>query len=325
MGAGTYPRATRLSDGSVLGVYTAFDNGYTTLKTIKSIDGGLSWLALGEIAKAASNANDLDNPYVLQLPSGRILSAFRNHSRDPSTGKYTFYRISMSSSDDYGETWTYLSQPASESDIVNGIWEPFLRNAQDGSLQIYYSRENAANDQDTLERVSVDKGQTWSDASTISGVAITARDGMTGVATITGSSLIAVFESGADGVFTINSITSNDDGITWGNRQRVYTSPMTRNAAAPQVINVGGTLVVSFITDEDAGNPDVKEVNTSAENTSAKIVISEDQGATWGQKITIGEEPSFWPGLVDLDDKNFLMMFDNGGAAKSKRVTLHGN
>ena len=182
-GQGTYPRANSLSDptlpaGSILGAYTAFINGDNVLEIVTSTDNGNSWQAIGEVTRGPSSANDIDNPYVLQLPSGRVLCAFRNHSKDPNTGAYLFFRITIAYSDDLGKTWLYLSTPSSDPGPVNGNWEPFLRNAQDGSLQLYYSRENSAADQDTLERFSTDGGQTWTDAQTISGADITSRDGM---------------------------------------------------------------------------------------------------------------------------------------------------
>ena len=253
MGTGTYPRANKLADGSILGVYTAFSGGDNVITTAKSTDNGASWQRLGEVTRGASNANDIDNPYVLQLPTGRILCAFRNHSKDPATGAYTYFRITVTYSDDKGRSWAYLSTPASDVGPIIGSWEPFLRLARDGSLQLYYSRENSATDQDSLERLSTDGGKTWSAAKTISGNAITARDGMLGVATISGSNLIAVFETESTGVFNIMSITSADDGRTWSNRRMVYASTGTGNSAgAPQIINVGGRLVVSFQTSEDS-------------------------------------------------------------------------
>lgn len=87
IGPGTYPRANKLSDGSILGVYTAFSGGDNVISAVKSVDNGVSWQAIGEVTRGASNANDIDNAYVLQLPNGRILCAFRNHSKDPKTGK----------------------------------------------------------------------------------------------------------------------------------------------------------------------------------------------------------------------------------------------
>jgi len=265
--------------------------------------------------------NDIDNPYVLQLPSGRVICAFRNHSKDPATGAYLTFRITVTVSDDQGQTWAFLSEPASDPGPVNGSWEPFLRNAQDGSLQIYYSRENSAADQDTLERTSADgTGEIWSDAQTISGAGMISRDGMTGVATVSGSSLMAVFESESGGTFTIMAITSPDDGKTWGNRQTVYTpeSPNT-SAGAPQIVTVGGTLGVSFMTNEDTSLPAPSPSYTS--NTAAKFITSGDGGATWGNKIIVGQVQSVWPGLYTLDGSSLLMMFDNGGA-KAQKITL---
>ncbi len=321
MGAGTYLRANFLKDGSILGVYTAFDNGNTVIRTVKSTDNGASWTALGSVSQGPTNANDIDNPYVLQLPSGRVLCAYRNHSKDPSSGAYTYFRITVSASNDNGATWKYLSQPASDPGPMTGSWEPFLRNANDGSLQIYYSRENAANDQDSLERFSTDGGATWSAASTISGAGITSRDGMTGVTTIAGNRLICVFESETTGVFSIHSITSEDDGKTWGNRQTVYTtSNPNTSAGAPQVINVGGILAVTFITNEDSGVTSPSPGYTN--NVGVKLVTSGDGGATWGNKITVGQVQSIWAGVLALDQNSFLVVMDHGGA-KAQKVTLN--
>ena len=272
------------------------------------------------MTRGPSNANDIDNPYILQLPSGRILCAFRNHSKDPSNAAYIYFRITVAYSDDIGKSWKYLSQPAADPGPVNGNWEPFLRNAQDGSLQIYYSRENSAADQDTLERTSTDGGATWTESQTISGTDITARDGMTGVTTVSGSTVMAVFESETSGTFTINAITSTDDGKTWGDRKTIY-APQNPNtsAGAPQIVTVGGTLAVSFMTNEDS------QLTTPSSSymtdTASKFITSGDGGKTWGNKITIGAVQSVWPGLHALDESSLLMMFDNEGA-KAQKITL---
>ena len=202
---------------------------------------------------------------------------------------------------------------------MNGNWEPFLRLALDGSLQIYYSRENSATDQDSLERISTDGGKTWSSSRTISGTGITARDGMLGVATIAGSKLMAVFETETTGVFNIMSITSADDGKTWTNRRTVYESTGTGNSAgAPQIINVGGNLVVSFQTSEDSN---LGQVGAYTSHTAAKVISSSDGGNSWGNKLTVGSEQSAWPGLLSLDKGSFLALVDHGGS-KAQKVNM---
>ena len=203
---------------------------------------------------------------------------------------------------------------------MNGNWEPFLRLARDGTLQIYYSRENSAMDQDSMERISTDGGKTWSAARIISGSGITARDGMLGVATIFGSNLIAVFESESTNIFNIMSITSSDDGKTWSNRRLIYASTGTGNSAgAPQIINVGGSLVVSFQTSEDSG---LGETGAYTSHTAVKIVSSSDGGNTWGNKLTVSPEQSAWPGLMSLDSRSFLALVDHGGA-KAQKIILN--
>lgn len=314
-GGGTYPRINFLSDGSIIGAYTATVGSNHQLTLVHSTDSGASWSYLGNAATRPTATSDLDNPYPLQLPSGRVLLAYRNHDK-LANGTYTYFRITISYSDDNGASWSYLSDPASDPGEPNGNWEPFLRNAQDGSLQLYYSRENSADDQDSLMRTSTDGGQTWSSATTISGEGITARDGMIGVASISGSELIAVFEASQNGLFTVNSIYSSDDGKTWANRTRVYTPTGTNNnAGSPQVVNVGGTLVVSFMTDEDT------QEHNWFQGAGAKLVTSGDGGATWGNKIEVFEPQANWPAMLTLDDSSFLYAADYDGA-KSHKVVL---
>lgn len=311
VGGGTYPRANYLSDGSIIGAYTAFANSDSIITIAHSTDEGVTWTEIGTVAQGPTATTDIDNPYPYQLPSGRILVAFRNHNR--SNGVYTFFRITICYSDDNGATWTYLSTPASDPGPTNGNWEPFLRMAEDGTtLQLYYSRENSAADQDSLMRTSTDGGVTWSSATVISGADTTdARDGMLGVTQVSGSNLIAVFESETNGgKFSVHSITSSDDGTTWGNRQTVY-APSGFNAQAPQVTNVGGTLVASFQTDENGGSGE-----------AIKILTSGDGGVTWEDKLTTFPATSNWAGLLALDDDvSFLSLADHSGA-KAQKVTL---
>jgi Neuraminidase (sialidase) len=201
-----------------------------------------------------TGSGDIDNPYLLVLPNGRILCTFRNHSKD-AAGTYTYFRITICYSDDNGVTWQYLSEPASDpgpvnGGVSNGNWEPFLRlsSVNTNQIQLYYSREAAADNQDSLMRTSTDGGLTWSLATTISGNGVVARDGMVGVTTLPagGGNLIAVFESKtSNSPFSIWTDTSSDDGVTWDNRKQIYTATgSNNNAGAPQIVNVGGTLVV---------------------------------------------------------------------------------
>ena len=315
MSTGTYPRASLMKDGSLIGSATTFANGNNILSVYHSTDRGSSWNEISYVTSANSASYDVDNTVVIQLPSGRVLAAFRNHDRNGSNN-YKYFRITVTGSDDNGVTWKYLSQAAQNPGPAgNGLWEPFMRVAQDGSVQLYYSHENNFSNQVIQMVVSRDEGATWSAPKTVSG-ANNARDGMPGIASTGGSNLSVVFETGTNGHFVVNSMTSGDDGATWGNRQNVYTSPGGRNAGAPQVVNVGGALVVSFMTDEDnaAGGAWV-------DNPDFKIVTSGDGGKTWGNKLTFSPTQSWWGGVVDLDGSTFLGLADAGGA-KAQLISL---
>ncbi|KAL7907489.1 glycoside hydrolase family 93 protein [Trichoderma velutinum] len=308
---GVYIRASLTSNGGLIAGYTAHENGQSILRLAGSSNCGTSWQFVGEVYRANSTTHDVDNAMPLQLPSGRIVYAYRNHDR--SGNSYTYYRITLSYSDDGGATFSYLStvqQQAATPGTPNGLWEPFLRVAADGSLQCYYSAENNANDQDGYMKRSTDGGLTWSNWIKVSGGDRTSRDGMIGVANLNNSgNLIAVFENTESGPFSIDYVLSQDDGNSWGQRARLYTAANGKNAGAPQVINVGGTLVTSFMTNEDVQGTG----GNGIDGAQMKVVTSTDGGSTWGGKTITGNTGSHWPGLYTLDQTHFLALYTKDG------------
>ncbi|KAK4208769.1 glycoside hydrolase [Rhypophila decipiens] len=323
--AGIYIRASPLQNGGIIAGYAALEGTQKILRVSQSLDNATSWTPLGEVTRANDLTTDLDNAMPLQLPSGRIVLAFRNHDRGSDPESYTHYRISLCYSDDGGKSWGFLSQIVErEADLSgrkNGLWEPFLRLAKDGSLQCFYSSENDDNDQDNFVVVSKDGGVTWSsdDPVLVSGGESTdTRDGMTGVAEVDGKgTLICVFESVHKGIFSIHRTLSHNDGLTWGERSLVYTAANGKDAGAPQVYNVGGTLVTSFMTNEELDLPQL-------DGGQMKVVTSINGAADWSsmsQDGTVtGGVGSHWPGLYTLDDRRFLALYSKAGIGAVSRV-----
>ncbi|KAG2176412.1 hypothetical protein INT43_005646 [Umbelopsis isabellina] len=321
---GTYPRSTRLSTGQLLGIYTAFSGNNNVITVCQSTNNGASWTDIGTVT---TGVGDIDNGYLLELPttaSGashrRILAVFRNHSRTGTSPNYvyTYYRITVCYSDDGGKTWSYLSQPEGKSP-PNGIWEPFMRLAHDGSIQLYYARENSATDQDIVQHISKDGGATWGPMATIAGATTTGRDGMPGVTefnTGSGNKLLCIFETTEDGPFHVKSVTSSDDGITWGNRATVYVPTGTNNnAGSPQVATLGGNVLVSiFMTDEDTST------HAWIQGAGVKALTSSD-GVTWGNKLSVSPPQTNWPGIIPLNNNQMLALFDHNGA-RSQAIQL---
>ncbi|KXN84070.1 hypothetical protein AN958_00485 [Leucoagaricus sp. SymC.cos] len=308
---GTYPRLTTLQDGSILAVVTAFSGDTHILTITRSTDGGNSFQFWGTVTQAT---NDLDNGHLVQLPNGDIICTFRNNDKNGST--YTFYRITACISHDNGRTWSFLSQVDQRAaNGVNGLWEPFGRISESGALQVYYSSENNAGDQDILMRSSTDGGLTWSGVTIVAGGSTTGRDGMPGCADFTTNGqakVMCVFETTEGlGRFNVKSVVSNDDGNTWGERAQVYIATGdNNNAGAPQIIaTTGGALVVSFMTDEDTS------LHQWVNGADMKIVTSDFIGpANWGHKVNVSGVQSNWPSLLAKTDGGALGCADHGGA-----------
>lgn len=198
--SGVYIRANSLNNNTnhIIASFAAPSPGDSSSKSLLasvSTDAGKSWSHLGEVWRIADPAShDVDNAFPLQLPSGRILYAFRNH--DLRGGEYTWYRITVCASDDGGKTWFYLSQVEerradSKRGKNNGLWEPFLRvGRKRGEVQVFYSAESGGDSQDNVMRWSDDEGRTWSQGVVVvsngPGGGKRSRDGMMGIAEVDG-------------------------------------------------------------------------------------------------------------------------------------------
>lgn len=165
IGDGFYPRATRIHDKSLLGCFTAVKGKNKTIEVVKSTDDGKSWDPVGTVVNVLEATHGLDTCAIHQMPnSTRILVAYRNNDRDPQTHHYTSHIMLVSASDDKGKTWEHLSVVAKNNLTgARGVWEPFMKDALDGSLMLFFSLETRADgkDQDSILVRSKDGGKTW--------------------------------------------------------------------------------------------------------------------------------------------------------------------
>jgi hypothetical protein len=163
-----YPRAIVTSDGTLLATYRWNDQKTVKVVTKGSKDQGATWsdpvdVISWDVAKADPNNSDL-----LQLSSGELLCAYRRYLND--NGQLWQINLDVSQSTDGAQSWSKVGSIVSESpNVVKGEWEPFLREAPDGTLQAYYSHEFSGSDQDIVRRTSSDGGKTWSDIITVAG------------------------------------------------------------------------------------------------------------------------------------------------------------
>lgn len=85
-------------------------------------------------------------------------------------------------------------------------------------------------------------------------------------------------------------------------------------AQAPAVINVGGTLVVSFITNEDTPS----DTSGDADGGTVKVVTSPNTDLAWGGKTSISTG-AHWPGLYSLDSSDFLVLYGSDTVGVASR------
>ncbi len=320
---GTYPRLCRLSDGSILAGFTAFEpDGTRVLSIARSEDGGLTFQHHGEVTRSSG---DCDNLFLLEVPSSAqgeetssdqptILAAFRNHDLN-AEGKPTYFRITVCQSADGGQSWAFLSQ-AFEKPAPLGLWEPFL-HATTGSkqIQLYFSQELGEEDQDTMVVRSKDGGAVWTAPVCVTGEGEKLRDGMVGVAeswdeTSGSKALVLVMETTRKGSFSIEAVVSHDDGETFGSRQVVYEPREGRNAGAPQIAAFAdGTLAVVFMTDEDEEGEPVWPRGASIKAAFASQ--PEDGCVLWGAPEVIAESASSWPGIMGYADDSALAVYES--------------
>lgn len=320
---GTYPRASVLADESIFLSFDSGDGDNFVLRTAGSGDDGASWSALGNVAVEPNDPDrTLGNAFPLQLPSGRILCAFRHHDKPGGPGDNLIYRLLVSYSDDGGGTWEFLS--SIDTNVGNGVWEPFLFLDPEGGLQVYYAREKEGGDQDIVMRRSDDSGTNWG-ARIVVATQGGSRDGMPAVVALNDDSLLAVFESfrsPGSGTFVVRTVQSNDNGATWPTRKDLYLPAVaTRNAGAPHLITLAdGRLLASFMTDEDAvetGWPDHASVKVAA-----TIAVPSFASVTWDVPVAVASEPVYWPALVQAPAGDVLVLYDQAGP-KLRRLTIH--
>lgn len=322
---GTYPRLARLSDGGILSISSYTDGADRVLRVARSDDDGATFTAIGEVARSTG---DMDNGYLLQLPSGAILAAFRNHDKN-ADGAYTYFRISVCRSTDGGKTWSFAAQAAEQAATgngFNGLWEPFMRLGKDGGIQLTYSGELSQTNQETFRTTSFDEGATWAAPKNLQlhGSTQQFRDGMQGIAATkdaaTGQdALVMVFEVKDGDYFYLGTVTSYDDGNTWGSRNTIFR-PANRNAGAPQIATINGNLAVVFMTDQDwtgslnwPGQADIKMI-FSSELRNGQV--------TWDSSaMEVSQDSSYWPGAFQKSADSIIAVYERGGIPRGKTVT----
>jgi len=144
-------------DGTLLYMGKVMDPDYLAPNPIcvyASHDGGYTWEYTGTVPVGDDIVvENMHEPHMIELPSGRLLGAIRIHERKtaPDQTIYTTY------SDDRGKTW---SKPVCIG--VDGL-PPHLMVHSSGAVICSYGRRRSENDRGERACVSYDGGETWAE------------------------------------------------------------------------------------------------------------------------------------------------------------------
>jgi hypothetical protein len=324
----SYGRTAVLSDGTLLLGYVHVDDGKRTLEILQSTDGGATFNQYGSVAQRDDDS-DMDNIFLLEVGATSpptVLAAFRNHDKNDD-GAYTWFRITVCKSVNGGKDWLFASQAvefSADSSGGLGIWEPFMRTGADGKVQLYYSRELTADNQQTFRTISED-GSSWGAPVNllIHPETVSVRDGMVGIVKVKDQAdgrdaLVMVYEttSRAAHNFNVEYAVSYDDGATFPTTGVVWMPADSRQAGGPQITTVGDNgLAVLFMTDEglDTQNwPSVAQIKSVTSSGLSGGTV------TWSTTPElVGDSYSHWPGLLSFSGKVFGV-YDQAGAIVGK-------
>ncbi|KAG6358967.1 hypothetical protein INS49_012487 [Diaporthe citri] len=108
--------------------------------------------------------------------------------------------------------------------------------------------------------------------------------------------------------FSIHYATSNHNGPTYPTRGELYQPPAGRGAAFPQIANVGGILVASYMSDVNGPNLNLED------GADFLVGTSTDDSFTWSDPTLIGSG-THRPGLLALDSTTFLALWTSDDLA----------
>ncbi len=303
--------ACALADGTVLDARPEHLEGGTSLVCYSTADLGATWQRLGVIARTDDPQGDLGDLCLLALRDGRVLCSYRDNHYRGEAEKAPSYAIRIAESADHGQTWqphsTVMEVSPPPGIFSQGLWSSFLLETDSGALQCYYDDEYTPTAQGfpghqwlELKTWEAEAG-TWGNQVTVSRAhdpALLSRDGVASVVELYPRQLVCVLESvnpdlPRKGV--IRAVTSSDGGATWSWQQSerpIVYAPRDANYAAfvPWLTRLAdGTLLCTFVTDEDNGQPVPSGSRARDHQLDVKYVTSTDNGTTWSPEAAIAD------------------------------------
>jgi hypothetical protein len=196
---GVYSRVKKLTDGSLVLVYSAGSDVIYRIST----DNGNTWAEPVTVASGGS-AYGYTNAEFIELSSGTWVYSY--NARPKSEGGVNNFQIKVVVSYDKGVTWSDEQLVFDGGNITRqGVWEPAFLELPSKELQLYFANESvykATDEQQISLMRSFDEGITWSAAENVSYRPVS-RDGMAVPILLNDQSSIvfSIEDNGIDGDF----------------------------------------------------------------------------------------------------------------------------
>ena len=312
-----YPRVIRLENGNILCAFdTNEDGARAVIKIVASIDLGYTW---EETPVLATNLLHLDcaNANFYLLENGHIWLAYRANTM---IGDEYYSSIRINISEDNGLTWNEHSIVVEEKG-EGGVYEPQFQ-LLNNKITVFYANDSlnvVKNKKQQNIEYKIWEENKWSETYVASsGRKTYSRDGMPVLAVKKDGSYLMVIESTSllpNSEFIIQ-IKESKDGEDWSTPLRNIYIPrgIGKKAGAPYVVTMkDGTLVVSFQTDEDAGE-------NGDRVSKMKVIVSKDvEGKEFAEPSQPFETPdgytSSWNSL--LVEGEFIYAFTSTNYPKA--------
>jgi len=320
-----------LPEGIIVSAKTEIRENSKVWRAYISEDYGLTYKEGGDICVIEGEnlqLIDLGDGAFIQLPNGDILASSRTNLQSyPEPGKST-HSINVAISKDNAKTFTHHSTvvhyTGTDDELYPewmlypiGYWSTFIFLASNGDLQLYYDdeitplKEGYPYHQWWMMRTWNETEKAWINPVVVSrpnNKDHLSRDGQGTVVEVSPGVLITAIESvhiEAPHKGCIRILFSEDYGKNWSwqtESRRILYAPedMNYSSLCPWIMRMDdGTLLCTFMTDEDREIPDV--VHTGKLNQSIKYVLSYDNGLTFTEPYMLDPSQYMWgPGVIQL-------------------------
>jgi hypothetical protein len=283
---GGAPAILELKDGSLLSAYNRHVSKLTTIDVYRSQDKGETWSYLSTILSVPTTAGaqfSVANAFLRQLSDGRIIAAYRYHDGPVVADATAFatFRLQSKVSTDGGLTWgkaVTIEQINNAQSSSVGIWEPYVIEKSDKTLQVYYAKERPSPcmgstnvSQDIVMRESTNGGASWGSAVTALHRSAS-REGVPAVAQAKDGTMFITFETwrnesctSADAHIVPGLAMSTDGGYVWQYLPDIYSGEPTKvNSGWPDMVRLqDGRLLMRFTLGSGGSTPEVALMVTS--------------------------------------------------------------